>query len=310
MSRRILLSVIVVFVLIAGIGQAQADLNDSGPNAMSYQGVCSPPSDSILFCDEFTGRTFYINPTTEHPGNPAGKALWWQYPYNRDNGTVLYEVNSGGFIRLQLNENVSSNYYSNADISTSEINNINGNFLFGENVRVEVRMRYSPNMHANADNPGSAWGSAGFIFWNYFTVPGDPELKNLNAVRDAFGFTWQDGSSVPNPGFWMFNVAQTVPGNYVYYPNIDLSQFHTYVLERRHHSMRFFIDGQLVHEEPLNQPGAIQLPAESKLTIELWTDNATYLLDMNTYYMDLVFRDLTEPQYVDIDYVIVTRLNS
>lgn len=264
---------------------------------------CNPVTS--IFCDNFIGKTFFIN---QQPTAPW--AHWYKYPYNRDGAASYKNVNklSEQYLQLQVDDKATANNYSFSDISTSEINNYQGNFLFGENVRVDVRMRYSPNMFSNAQNTGTAKGSAGFLLWNYFTAPVDPEMKDLNHVRDAFGYVWQDQNSFPNAGFWTAAVGQSTPGTYLPLFDMNLSEWHTYSLERRHDSMKFYIDGQLIETQLLNQEGGIPLPATSKMSVDIWADNASYVLDLSTMHVNLDFNDLTETQYVDIDMVRVKNI--
>lgn len=279
-----------LILLLVGFSPAQA----------SYGGGMHNPKNKYLFRDEFFGRTFYKD---QHRW-----ADWYRYEYDRDGAASYKELYRVNALRLMVDEKASNNFYTNADISTSEINNYQGKFLFGEDTKVSVRMKYSPNMNANPSTPAGAKGSAGILFWNYFLGPVDPELKDLTKVRDAFGFVWQDEGSIPTPGFWEVAVAQGVPGQYVPDYDVDLSQYHVYSLERRHDSMKYFIDGQLVHTILLNQPGGLDLPTTSKLSVDMWVDNATYVLDFNTFQIDMNFNDLNESQYIDIDYVRVTSL--
>ncbi|MBN1915912.1 hypothetical protein JW796_02890 [Candidatus Dojkabacteria bacterium] len=280
---------IALTLLLVGFSQAKAC---NGNNMGKWK--------KYLFYDDFVGRTFFKD--------EKSWAQWYRYEYNLDGAASYVKLPRASALRLMVDEKATDVYYSNADISTSEINNYQGRFLFGENTKVSVRMRYSPNINADPATPAGAKGSAGLLFWNYFLGPVDPELKDLTKVRDAFGFVWQDEGSVPTPGFWEIAVAQGVPGEYLPDYDVDLSQYHVYSLERRHDSMKYFIDGQLVHTVLLNQPGGLDLPATSKLSVDMWVDNATYVLDFSTFQIDMNFNHLDESQYIDIDYVKVTRL--
>jgi hypothetical protein len=260
-----------------------------------------------VFCDDFRGHTFFKN-----DGPNQDKAHWYKYAFNRDNAASYIDSNGNSekYLRLQLDERASANNYSNANISTSEINNPTGNFPFGVNTRAEVRMRYSENMKANPfDSTQTARGSAGFLFWDYFTGSVNPEIKNLERVQDAFGFVWQDGEAVPTPGFWIVGVGGGMPGPYLPKFDIDLSQWHTYTIERRHDSMKFFIDGSLAQTMLLNQEGGLTLPDSTKLSTDMWIDNTTYVLDFSTFHINLDFNNLTQKQSIDIDSVNVTSLN-
>lgn len=262
--------------------------------------ICTP-TNGVAFCDEFYLPTVYKN--------QFSWAKFWKYGFNPDNGSTYTNVLTRNYLRLAVNTNATNLNYTNTDISTSEINNYQGNFLFGENTRVDVRMRYSANMSANPAAPKGAKGSAGLLFWNYFSTPVDPQQKDLTKVRDAFGFVWQDEQSFPNAGFWTAAVAQGVPGTYTPLFNQNLSSFHTYSLERRHDSMKYYIDGVLIQTQLLNQPGGITLPSTSKLSVDMWADNASYVLNLTNFTVDLDFNTITQKHYVDIDYVKVSELN-
>ncbi len=249
-----------------------------------------------FFCDDFFGHTLFKDVTDA--------ADWHRFPYNVDGAANYTNLMPENVLRLELDADATDQHYSNANISTSEINNINGNFLFGENSRVEVRMRFSPNALAHGANTGTAKGSAGFLFWNYFFNEVDPINGRLGVVRDAFGFVWQDDTSTL-PGFLAIGVVQGQAAFFVPQYDLDLSQFHTYTIERRPTSMTYYVDGQLVGVLPLNQPGALTLPAGQKLSVDFWFDNATYLQDLQTFETTIIFNDLVEPQYLDIDYARV-----
>jgi hypothetical protein len=275
----------------------------SASGMFSTDKYCNPFTHNNIMCENFLGKTFFKNGTPSVPW-----ATWYKYPFNPDNAVKYIDRYMENTLRLQVDENTTVNNYSNADISTSEINNYQGNFRFGVNTRAEVRMKFSANMQADPANAGAARGSAGFLFWDYFSVPVSPEMKDVNKVRDAFGFVWQDSTAIPTPGFWLAAVGQGQAGQYLPEFDLDISKFHTYAVERRHDSMKFFIDDALVLTQPLNQEGGIPLPDEQKLSTDIWVDNATYVLDFSDYQVQLEFNKLTEKQFIDVDYVQVTRI--
>lgn len=295
-----LLSVALVFTLVAPLSTAFAAEKVSWGNRIFY--FCR--QNQTEFCDNFVGKTFFKDQTQ--------LAQWYRFPVDADNATEYKNTFFPSTLKLELTDNATAQNYSNANISTSEINNPDGEFLFGEDTRVEVRMRYggddSATFSADPANPGTAQGSAGLLFWNYFFEDVDPEALQLGTVRDAFGFVWQDNRSVPNAGFWLAAVAQGMPGEYKPMFDLDISEYNIYALERRNDSMKYFINDELVHEVPLNQQGGITLPADSKLSVDMWVDNASYVLDFNTFKVNLDFNDLTQDQSVQMDYVEVTKL--
>jgi hypothetical protein len=255
---------------------------------------------NFIFCDDFRGKTLFKDQKRH--------ADWYRFPADFDNAAEYINLVSSDLLRLEVTSNATANHYSDANISTSEINNNQGKFLFGVNTRAEARYRYSNNIKADAS--GSAQGSAGFLFWNYFTTPVDPENHQLGLTRDSFGFIWQGADNTPLPGFWITGFAGGQVTGFVPYPNINLNEFHTYAVERRHDSIKYFIDDQLVHTAVINQPGTPSLADSVKLSTDLWVDNARYNLDPQTFTVSINFIDLAASQYTDIDYVKVTQLRN
>lgn len=297
MSRLPLLALFFTVLIVVAVVVADPSAVHASPDYPGNSFCLSSPS---LFCDDFIGHTIFKD--TTHA------ASWYRFPYNPDDGVNYVNLMPDNLFRLELDADVTDQHYNNANISTSEINNINGNFLFGENSRVDVRMRFSPNVFASGANTGTAKGSAGLLFWNYFFNEVDPSNGRLGVVRDAFGFVWQDDTSTL-PGFLAVGVVQGQAAFFVPLYDVDLTEFHTYTIERRHTSMTYYLDGQLVGVLPLNQSGALSLPAEQKLSTDLWFDNATYLQDLSTFETTIIFNDLVEPQYLEADYVRVTTLD-
>jgi len=258
-----------------------------------------------LICDNFNGHTWFKDQKSH--------ALWYRTDeaINFDNAYVYKNMRSGRtqFLRVGLNARASASHANYAEIGLVEINNYQADFPIPVNTRVEARMRYAPDMKADQASPGTGLGSAGILFWDYHLGPIDYENKILPPPNDAFGFVWQEGGSTPNPGFWVSNVAGAMPGNYMPYPNINLSKWHTYVMERRHDSMTYFIDGEMVLVQPLNQPGSIQLADSQKLTVDFWRDNLRYNFDPLTYSFTITFEDLVKGSYVDLDYFQVSNLD-
>lgn len=286
-------------VLVASVASGFLALG-AFPSTVSASGLlnyCNPLN--TIFCDNFFAPTLYKDQTS--------LARWYRYTEDFDNAADYIQLLGENRLRLRINPNASTNHYSNADISTSEINNNAGKFLFGVNTRVDVRLRYSPNM--TSDGTGSAKGSAGILFWNYFQTPVDPEHKVLGHNRDSFGFIWQAQANEPLPGFWLTGFAQGEFGAAVPYYDIDLSKFHTYSLERRHNSMKYLIDNQVVLTVPLNQPGSLTLPASAKLSVDTWVDNGTYTLNDLTSAPQIDFADITQSQWADIEYISVKAIN-
>ncbi len=264
---------------------------------------CNPFQPGTLMCNNFLGLTFYKDQTPWatfnryiDPNGPVGAA---QY------------INTGTTLKLHVNSLSRADNYTNADISTNVINAVNPFLRFGVDTRAEVRMRYSPNYFADPTIPNSAKGSAGFLLWNYFSVPIDPEppASMISKPRDVFGFAYQDQASTI-PGFKAYAIAEGQFAMIDPQYQMDLSQWHTYTIERRHTSVTFLVDGVQIAQVPLNQPGALTLPDENGLAMDVWSDNATYIFtDPVTITATLAYNHIDAPQGVEIQYEQATHIS-
>jgi hypothetical protein len=262
---------------------------------------CHPEDPATLFCEDFDGQTFYKD--------EYDWARWFRFSAN---DPAAQHINGIGELKLQINTLSSATDYSNANISTSKINQVDPFLNFGVNTRAEARIRFSPNVLASGLNPGTAKGSAGFLFWNYFKGDlgyyVDPEDGNLeNPPQDVLGFIWMDNQSTL-PGWNVFAVVNGIPA--MFQPiDVDMSQYHVYAVERTHDYFRFFLDGVQLAELPINQEGGyLFIPDEHKLATDVWFDNASYNYNLLDFSANLTFHQLAENQWVDTDYVRVTQL--
>jgi hypothetical protein len=253
-----------------------------------------------IFCDNFNGRTWFKDQTSW--------AEWYRYP---DDDVSDY-IHRGRKLRLQINTNSREGIYSNANISTSRINEVNTDLRFGVNTRAEARIRFSENMNADALNPGTARGSAGFLFWNYFQgEPGylvTPEDGHVERPpQDIVGFAWQDANSTI-PGLSTFAAIGGVPA--LFEPvDVDMSEYHIYAIERRPNSFKLFVDDTLIGEIPVNVEGGYHfIPDDHKLSTDSWVDNASYQYDLQTFNANLTFNEVDENQWVDVDYIRVVEI--
>jgi hypothetical protein len=265
-----------------------------------YAADCLAPG--TLFCDDFRSGI-------EFKDQDAG-ALWFRYANGDDPSIAKYQPTADG-LRLKINTNSSDTNYSNSNISTSEINNGFSPFLrFKVNTRAEARMRFDPQMQAASFNPGSAKGSAGFLYWNYFKSPVDPETGFIYDPQDVFGFVWQDGQSTL-PGLKALGLVDGQFALYQPLDSVDMSVYNTYAIERRHTSIKYFVNDVLVAEIPLNQPGTLQLSDDRGLAADAWTDNASYQYNLGggVVSANLLFHHLPEDQNVDVSYVKVISLD-
>ncbi len=268
-----------------------------------YQQYKCNPGHSII-CDNFNGQTFFKD---EH-----GNALWYRTPpaIDYDNANVYDNRHEGPlhYLRVGMTSAVTDQHAAFAEIGLVEINNYLADFPVTVDSRVEARLRFAPDMQASPA-PGTAVGSAGMLFWSYHQGSIDYENHILPPPNDAFGFVWQQAESTPLAGFWISNVADGIPGQFVPLFSVDMSQWHTYVIERRHDTMTYYIDGALIQEQPLNQPDSITLPDDQDLTVDIWRDNMRYNFDPNIFEYIITFEDLTQDSWVDVDYFQVTSLN-
>ena len=287
---------VVAFMTVAAAFPLRADATWGGG---WHSERCSVFRD--IFCDNFTGKTWFKDQT---PWTP-----WYRYP---DDAAADY-INMGTKLRLQVNDASQDGVYSNANISTSVINQVGTDLRFGVNTRAEARLKFSPNMNSDPMNPGTARGSAGFLFWNYFQgEPGyivTPEDGNVEAPpQDVVGFAWQDGASTI-PGLSTFVAVGGVPALFANV-NVDMSEYHTYAIERRHDSFKLFVDDTLIGEVPVNVEGGYHfIPDDHKLSTDSWVDNASYQYDLQTFNANLTFSHVDQNQWVDVDFIRVVALN-
>jgi hypothetical protein len=253
-------------------------------------------SRTSIFCDNFTGRTFYKD---EHRW-----ADWYRF-HDGDRPASYYDSLSKT-LRLRV-QNTTEGTYSDSEVALTELYKDNAYLLYGENTRVDIRMRFSPNMKPEMANPGTAQGTAGFLFWNYYKGTKDPINGIFDPVRDAFGFTW---ASETAPGLFIFksvdsNVIMTPMEAVV--PGININEFHTYSIERRHESIKFYIDGVLVDQLAVNGSTGLNLPADHKFTVDFWADNASYFFNADGS-IKSVFWHIEDAQWLETDFVSITRI--
>lgn len=253
--------------------------------------------------DNFQGQTFFKDEKSD--------ALWYRTPAEIDfDSANFYDNRHEGtteFLRVGMTSATTNQHAGFAEIGLVEINNHQANFPITVNSRVEARMRFAPDMQANPA-PGTAVGSAGMLFWSYHQGTIDYENHILPQPNDAFGFVWQQAESTPLAGFWISNVADGKPGEFVPLFSVDMSQWHNYVIERRHDKMTYYIDDTLIQEQPLNQEGTITLPDDQNLTLDFWRDNMRYNFDPAVFEYLITFENLSQDSWVDIDYFTVKPL--
>lgn len=240
------------------------------------------------FCDNFIGRTWFKDQT------PWAK--WYRWQANDPVSAAEYNDILWHKLQLKINENATASSYVNADISTSVIfdSGLPTNFPYGEDTLVEANFKLSPNMSADPYSGANFRGSAGFLLWNYTTF-------------DILGFSVNDPTSYPFAGLWI-NVV--VEGQDMSLPifDVDITTYHTYGIERLADAANFYIDGELVYSVALNVAGAPTLPATTNLAIDLWVDNASNVLNFETFQVDQIPNDIVDPIYMNIDYFSVTNL--
>ena len=299
-TRLIMVALLALVLLTATAG---------GPHPDVYK--CNSRRTEI--CDNFSGRTRFFEDFSRRQWNHMHNVLWHRTDDSDDyEDAYFYQNKEGGptkFLRVGINSKATDQHANFAEIGLVEINNYLADFPIPVDSRVEFRMRYAADMKADNTAPDQGVGSAGMLFWDYHMGEIDYDNYILPPPNDAFGFVWQQPESTPNPGFWISNVAGGYPGGYIYYPNIDLSEWHVYAIERRHESMTYFIDGEEVYVQALNQEGTIQLSDDQKLTADFWRDNMRYTFDPSTYSISISFQDIQHKSYVDIDYFQVTNLH-
>lgn len=262
-------------------------------SASSGNSMCNPKKD-WLFCDDFFGRTFYKD---EH-----NWADW--YRFHDGNRPASHYDSLEKTLRMRVSPDATSGVYSNAEVSLTELYKDNPFLIFGVDTRVDIRMRFSPNMNYDFFDPGTATGTAGFLFWNYYKGTKDPIHGQFDPVRDAFGFTW---ASETAPGLIVFKSVDSnvsvLPISFIM-PGFDMSQYHTYSVERTHTNVKFYIDGVQIDQVNFNVVGEPVLPDAHKFTVDFWADNASYFFNPDGSIFS-VFWDVQEDQWLQVDYVRV-----
>jgi len=253
--------------------------------------------DSQLFCDNFIGNTLYKDQTS--------KADW--YRFADGNRPASFYDNTGDGLRLRVS-GAKSTDYSNAEVSLTKLYLDNANLLFGENTRADIRMKFSPNMQADGANAGTAKGTAGFLFWNYYQGTKDPVKGQFDPVRDAFGFTWASDTA---PGLITFKAVggvTTISPVTQLLPGFNMNIYHTYSVVRTHNAIKFLIDGKKIDGLAVNVAGGLQLDPSHKLTADFWADNASYFFRADgTIYS--TFSTTTADQWIKAEYVKVTQID-
>lgn len=265
--------------------------------------VCDDPS--VLLCDTFQGTTLYKDENSN--------ALFFRYVngFNHpDDPQIAKYTDLKPGLQLSINTNSTNDNYSNSDISTSVINDGTSSYLrFGVNTRAEARIKFDPKMLPQASNPGNTKGSTGLLYWDYFKNPVNPEDGIITNARDVIGFSWQDSASTL-PGF---KAIAAIDGTFALYDpieNINLGDFNTYAIERRHDSLKWFVNGTQVAELPINQTGTLQLPDSQGLAEDAWVDNASYQYVLGTTLTGyLTFNHLTQDNNIQISYFKISSIN-
>lgn len=202
-------------------------------------------------------------------------------------GTGFSQV-AGGLATFTITDASSSAAYSDA-----EINDLMGDPppYKWQNVSLEMRLRCSN------DNASAGAGTRGWGLWNgsFGTLFGDPTPSNI-----IWFISVSPDSYDAFEGFKAYVITNDAIQPPVDLSGTDITQWHTYRVDRQPGSVLFAIDD--------NPVGTFANPPTIPLGVVIWIDNYVVTCSEDPLACERGFLDLAEDQSIEVDYVRITSL--